>query len=63
MAQLDPQLLQELRELLTDLRKAGDDGRMLAQRYAEILRGAVDEYCIEFDKRAEAILKKLEEIA
>ena len=63
MTHIDPALLQELRDLLTDLRNASDDGRMLAHRYAEILRGAVDEYCVEFDKRAESILARLEEAA
>lgn len=60
---MDESTLAELRELLTDLRSASDDGRLLAHRYAEILRGAVDEYCVEFDKRAEALLKRLEEAA
>ena len=63
MHTVDQSTLQELRELLTDLRNASDDGRVLAHRYAEILRGAVDEYCVEFDKRAEALLKRLDEAA
>jgi hypothetical protein len=63
MPPLDTNLVQELRALLTDLRNASDDGRMLAERYTQILRGAVDEYCVEFDKRAEAILKKLDDAA
>lgn len=63
MPQIDPSVVQELKDLLTDLRNASEDGRMLALRYAEVLRGAVDEYCIEFDKRAEAVLKKLDELA
>lgn len=63
MAEIDAAVVQELRALLTDLRNASDDGRMLASRYAEILRGAVDEYCTEFDKRAETLLKKLDEAA
>ncbi len=60
---MDQSTLEELRELLTDLRNASEDGRVLAHRYAEILRGAVDEYCVEFDKRAEALLKRLDEAA
>lgn len=63
MRKMDDELVQELRDLLTDLRNASDDGRLLASRYAEILRGAVDEYCVEFDKRAEAILARMDEAA
>lgn len=63
MPTLDPAVVDELRDLLIDLRNASEDGRMLAHRYAEILKGAVDEYCVEFDRRAEAVLKKLDEAA
>jgi hypothetical protein len=51
----------ELRELVCDLRDAAQDGRMLAARYAELLTKCVDEYCVEFEKRAELALQKLEE--
>ena len=63
MSDIDAAVVDELRDLLTDLRNASDDGRLLAHRYAEILRGAVDEYCVEFDKRAEAVLAKLDKAA
>jgi hypothetical protein len=51
----------EMRVLVTDLRDAARDGRMLVRRYADLLRATVDEYCTEFEKRAEAALKKLED--
>lgn len=60
---LDSHTLAELKDLLSDLRSASDDGRLLAQRYADILKNAVDEYCSEFDKRAEALLKRIDEAA
>lgn len=53
-------VLEEVRQLVTDLRDASQDGRILAKRYAEVLQNVVDEYCLEFEKRAEAALKKLE---
>jgi len=52
--------LAEVRQLVTDLRDAAQDGRDLAKRYAEVLQNVVDEYCIEFEKRAQAALEKLE---
>ena len=63
MKPLDESTLVELKALLADLRDASDDGRLLAQRYADILKNAVDEYCVEFDKRAEALLKRIDEAA
>jgi hypothetical protein len=52
--------LDEVRQLVTDLRDAAQDGRALARRYAEVLQSVVDEYCVEFEKRADAALQKLE---
>lgn len=54
--------ISEVRQLISDLRDAAQDGRHLAQRYAEILQNVVDEYCVEFEKRAEAALAKLEAV-
>ena len=51
---------EEVRQLIFDLREAARDGRRLAQRYAELLEKVVDEYCVEFEMRAEAVLAKLE---
>lgn len=51
---------EEVRQLILDLREAARDGRRLAQRYAELLEKVVDEYCVEFEMRAEAVLAKLE---
>ena len=53
----------EVRQLITDLRDAAQDGRALARRYADVLTNVVDEYCIEFEKRAEAALARLESAA
>jgi signal transduction histidine kinase len=53
----------EVRQLITDLRDATLDGRALARRYADVLASVVDEYCLEFEKRAEAALARLETIA
>ncbi|WP_374575372.1 hypothetical protein [Phenylobacterium sp.] len=50
---------EEIRQLITDLRDAAHDGRRLARRYAELLEKIVDEYCVEFEKRAEAALARL----
>jgi hypothetical protein len=50
---------EEIRELITDLRDAAHDGRRLARRYAELLEKIVDEYCVEFEQRAEAALARL----
>jgi hypothetical protein len=52
----------EVRQLITDLRDATQDGRALARRYADVLTSVVDEYCIEFEKRAEAALARLETV-
>lgn len=54
------EVLEEVRQLITDLRDAAQDGRGLARRYAEILQNVVDEYCVEFEKRAQSALEKLE---
>ena len=40
------------------LRAAAQDGRALARRYAELLEKVVEEYCVEFEKRAEQVLAK-----
>jgi hypothetical protein len=54
--------LAEARQLIIDLRDAAQDGRQLARRYADVLQNVVDEYCIEFEKRAEAALARLETV-
>lgn len=54
--------LEEVRQLVTDLRDAAQDGRGLAKRYAEVLQNVVDEYCLEFEQRAQAALEKLENL-
>ena len=51
---------EEARLLVRDLRDAARDGRMLADRYADILRKVVDEYCIEFEARADALLARID---
>ncbi len=53
------EVIEEVRQLVTDLRDATLDGRALAKRYAEVLQNVVDEYCLEFEKRAQAALDKL----
>jgi len=53
----------EVRQLIIDLRDATQDGRALARRYADVLTSVVDEYCNEFEKRAEAALARLETVA
>jgi hypothetical protein len=53
----------EVRQLITDLRDAAQDGRQLARRYADVLQNVVDDYCTEFEKRAEAALARLEAAA
>jgi hypothetical protein len=50
------------RQLIRDLRDAAQDGRDLARRYADVLQKVVDEYCDEFEKRAEAALARLEAV-
>jgi hypothetical protein len=52
----------EVRQLIMDLRDAAQDGRELARRYADVLQKVVDEYCVEFEKRAEAALARLEAV-
>lgn len=52
----------EAQQLIVDLRDAAQDGRELARRYADALQKVVDEYCIEFEKRAEAALARLEAV-
>ena len=53
----------EVRQLIIDLRDAAQDGRALARRYAEVLQNVVDDYCVDFEKRAEAALARLEAVA
>ena len=50
----------EVRQLIVDLRDAAQDGRGLARRYADVLVKVIDEYCVEFELRAEAALARLE---
>jgi len=50
----------EVRQLIEDLRDAAQDGRDLAKRYADVLVKVVEEYCVEFEMRAEAALARLE---
>ena len=50
----------ETRQLIIDLKNATQDGKLLAQRYAEVLQGVVNEYCSEFEKRAEAALARMD---
>lgn len=52
----------EVRQLIVDLRDAAQDGRELARRYADVLQQVVEEYCVEFEKRAEAALARLEAV-
>ena len=52
----------EIRQLIVDLRDAAQDGRELARRYADVLQQVVDEYCVEFEKHAEAALARLEAV-
>lgn len=51
---------EEVRQLIADLRDAARDGRQLTQRYAELLEKVVEDYCVEFEKRSEAVLAKLD---
>jgi hypothetical protein len=50
----------EVLQLITDLRDAAQDARMLAGRFAELLRATVEEYCVEFEQRADDLLVRLE---
>jgi hypothetical protein len=52
----------EVRQLITDLRDAAQDGRPGAPLRRRP-QNVVDEYCIEFEKRAEAALARLEAAA
>ncbi len=57
----DPQDLDaEARQLIADLRDAAQDGRKLARRYAELLEKVVEEYCVEFEQRADDLLARME---
>jgi signal transduction histidine kinase len=51
---------EEIRQLIVDLRDAAQDGRHLAQRYAELLEKVVEEYCVEFEQRAETVLARMD---
>lgn len=57
---VDNETIAEVRQLIEDLRDAAQDGRDLARRYADVLVKVVEEYCVEFEKRAEAALARLE---
>ena len=50
----------ELRQLIADVKEASRDGRLLVERYASLLTKVIDEYCSEFEGRAEAALARLE---
>jgi len=50
----------EVLQLITDLRDAARDARGLADRFADLLRGTVEEYCVEFEQRADDLLVRLE---
>ncbi len=50
----------DVRQLITDLRDAARDGRLLADRFAELLKRTVEEYCVEFELRADDLLLRLE---
>lgn len=60
-ASSDETLEAEIRQLIRDLRDAAKDGRMLAERFAEVLRGTVEEYCVEFELRADDLMARLGE--
>ena len=51
----------EVRQLIVDLRDAASDGRLLADRFAEVLKRSVEEYCVEFEQRADDLLVRLDE--
>ncbi len=55
----DETLEAEIRQLIRDLRDAARDGRMLAERFAEVLKGTVEEYCVEFELRADDLMARL----
>jgi signal transduction histidine kinase len=58
---LQPEVETEVRQLITDLRDAARDGRLLADRFAELLKRTVEEYCVEFELRADDLLVRLEQ--
>jgi hypothetical protein len=51
----------ETRQLIVDLRDAARDGRLLADRFASVLKATVEEYCAKFEARAEDQLARLED--
>lgn len=53
----------EIRRLVSDLRDAAQDGRWLARRYADLMVKTVDEYCVEFEARAQAALRLLDRVS
>jgi predicted nuclease with TOPRIM domain len=56
----DTQVDADVRQLITDLRDAARDGRLLADRFAEVLKRTVEEYSAPFEHRAEHLLVRLE---
>lgn len=58
----DNETIAEVRQLIEDLRDAAQDGRDLARRYADVLVKVVEEYSVEFEKRADAALARLEAV-
>ena len=50
----------EVLQLITDLRDAAQDARLLADRFAEVLKRTVEAYCGEFEQRADDLLVRLE---
>ena len=50
----------EAMQLIADLRDAAQDGRRLARRYAELLEQVVNEYCVEFEQRADDLLARMD---
>lgn len=54
---------EEIRRLVSDLRDAAQDGRWLARRYADLMVKTVDEYCVEFEARAQAALRLLDRVS
>ena len=57
---MDEVLVAEVRQLLMDVQEVGRDSRLLADRYAELLKGVVAGYSEALDQRAEALLQRLE---
>ena len=50
----------EAMQLIADLRDAAQDGRKLARSYAELLEKVVEEYCVEFEQRADDLLARMD---